>query len=203
MVARPIWVPKAHLNFEYFTYAAHVDVMQQELKRVVGFPFNYRYHDLDCYYDLRDLQRHAALLHRRPDKLGMQMRFLQRQIGALIVASKRYGRQRSWRAFRAWHRAFRRFLPCFALVFGLEMALEGSVRGFLSDDDFYKIATTRETATARERRSFLKLALLPRRSGHSCGYNAFAKQRSTVGHSRIAENSPRVNAERIVYDDVG
>ncbi|KKU48047.1 hypothetical protein A3H10_01060 [Candidatus Uhrbacteria bacterium RIFCSPLOWO2_12_FULL_46_10] len=160
---KPDWVAKGHLNYEFFTFWAAAKSYQIQMPKAIGFPFNYKYENLDAIYDQNNINEHVKKLsHLKFIKRNIN--FIQRQIDYLILASKKYGGKKDLNSFGSWYKVFQKFLPSFGLVLGLEEALEKKVKNFLSNDDFYKIAFAEETATSYEQKSILRISLLKRNS---------------------------------------
>lgn len=160
----PIWVAKAHLNYDFFSLSTVAESYVNELAELVGFPFNYKYENLDVFYDQNNVNEHTRRLAADNRLIATHIQFIKQQIRSLLAASARYGKKHDLAALNVWYGAYRAFLPALGVVFGLEQALEKAVREFLSDEEFHSVAFAKETAAAHEQQSILKLALLSPRS---------------------------------------
>lgn len=153
-----MWVPKAHLNFDYFSFFAVFESYASRLVELLGFSFNYKYEHLDISYDQNDIETYIQKLNESPFLIGDHIRFIKQQIRSLLEAGEIYGTQKTRDAFDHWYEIYQEFLPSLGIIFGLELALERKVKSFLSEDDFHKVAFAEETAAAKEQRSMLALA---------------------------------------------
>lgn len=155
---KPIWIAKAHLNYDYFTLSTVADVYLHEMTEILGFSFNYKYKNLDVFYDQRDIDKHVALLEKNQELVGTHISLIHERMSNLLAASVRYGQDEDTSSFNAWYAVFRHFLPALGLVFGLEQFLETKLRGFLSEGQYRKLSITKETASVLELKNILILA---------------------------------------------
>ena len=160
----PQWIAKAHLNYDYFSLSTVAESYEKELTKIVGFPFNYKYENLDVFYDQNNVEKHAKILETSQKITDKQIDFIKQHIRSLIQASEKFGNKNDIKAFEKWYKSYREFLPALGIVFGLELALERKLKSFLSEDDFHKVAFARETAAAEEQKSILELAKIPENS---------------------------------------
>ncbi len=160
----PQWIAKAHLNYDYFSLSTVAESYEKELAELVGFPFNYKYENLDVFYDQDNVEKHAKILETNQKIIDEQIDFIKQHIHSLIEASQKFGNEKDMEAFEKWYKSYREFLPALGIVLGLELALERKLKSFLSEDDFHKISFARETAAAEEQKSILELAKIPESS---------------------------------------
>ena len=152
MKKEPKWIATAHLNYEFFTFSAAARSLQREMSKIVGLPFNYKYENMDVFYDQNNIDGHVQNLRAFPALIERQIKFIKDQVTALQRVSRKLGNKEDLKSFVQWYKTFRTFLPTFGLVLGLESALEEKLRVFLSAEKLYEIAFAAETASAFEQR---------------------------------------------------
>lgn len=162
--AQPNWVAKAHLNYDFFSLSAVAETYRQELVDLIGFPFNYKYENLDVFYDQNNVERHAQMLNENKALLGRSVMHIEKKIKTLLAASKKYGDDLRVEAFTNWYKVYRQFLPVLGTVFGIELALERKLKSFLDENQFHTVVFAKETTATLEQQSLLQLASLPRTS---------------------------------------
>lgn len=158
MAKKIVWVPKAHLNYDYFSLSTVAEVYKNELKKIVGFIFDYKYENLDIFYNQENIKGHAKILINNKKLIEEQINFIKEKIRNFLDKSREHGNKKDLKAFLKWYQSYRDFIPAIGIVFGIELALEKILKNFLSEDDFYKIAFSKETKILQEQKSVLKLA---------------------------------------------
>lgn len=156
--SEPQWLNTSHFNFDYFSFSSACVCYQTVMKKLLGFPFNYKYENLDIYYDQHDFAAHERLLETSGQLIKEHIDYIENQSHRLIEASKKYGSKKDLESFAAWYEAYLNFLPTLGIVVAPERILTKKIKAFLPVDSFEKVSFSNETATAEELTSLLTIA---------------------------------------------
>jgi phosphohistidine swiveling domain-containing protein len=152
------WITTSHFNFDFFSFNSACTSYTTAMKDLLGFSFNYKYHNLDIYYDENDFARHEEQLVQFPELIERQLNFIEDQSKKLIEISEKLGKNNDLESFQMWHKAYVEFLPTLGIVVAPERVLARKLKEFLSEDKFSAISFSDETATAFELKSLLTIA---------------------------------------------
>ncbi len=128
------------------------------MPKVVGFPFDYKYENLDIFYNDQNFHRHAEALIKDPKKLPKEIQFLKTASAKLIKAARAYGKKQNIGSFIKWHKQYLEFLPTMGTVIAPERVLTTQIKEFLSEEAFIAVSITKETKTALEQKALLTIA---------------------------------------------